>query len=56
MLREELPGWLAERGFAADRRALWGWSRGGYGALRFVSETPGWARALVLFSPALGPR
>jgi len=55
MLREELPGWLAERGFAADRRALWGWSRGGYGALRFVSETPGWARALALFSPALGP-
>lgn len=55
MLRDELPGWLAERGFAAERRVLWGWSRGGYGALRFVSETPDWARALALFSPALGP-
>jgi hypothetical protein len=53
MLRDELPGWLARRGFAADRRALWGWSRGGYGALRFVQEQPSWASALALFSPAL---
>ncbi|WP_309649084.1 alpha/beta hydrolase-fold protein [Nocardioides sp.] len=55
MLRDELPGWLAERGFDGGRRALWGWSRGGYGALRFVTQTPDWARALALFSPALGP-
>jgi hypothetical protein len=55
MLREELPQWLAERGYAADRRALWGWSRGGYGALRFVQEEPAWASALALFSPALQP-
>jgi hypothetical protein len=53
MLREELPGWLEDRGFAADRRALWGWSRGGYGALRYVQTDPDWARALALFSPAL---
>jgi predicted esterase len=55
MLRDELPGWLAERGYAAERRALWGWSRGGYGALRFVAREPDWAAALALFSPALGP-
>ncbi len=52
MLREELPGWLADRGYAG-RRALWGWSRGGYGALRFVQDDPGWATGLALFSPAL---
>jgi hypothetical protein len=53
MLGEELPGWLEDRGFAADRRALWGWSRGGYGALRYVQTDPAWARGLALFSPAL---
>ncbi len=53
MLRDELPTWLEERGFAADRRALWGWSRGGYGALRYVQDQPDWASALALFSPAL---
>jgi predicted esterase len=55
VLRDELPQWLAERGYAAERRGLWGWSRGGYGALRFVAQEPGWAAALALFSPALGP-
>jgi hypothetical protein len=53
MIREELPKWLDRRGFAADRRALWGWSRGGYGALRFVEADPGWPAALALFSPAM---
>jgi hypothetical protein len=53
MLREEMPRWLAERGFGAARRALWGWSRGAYGALRYVLSDPGYARALALFSPAL---
>lgn len=52
MLRDELPGWLAERGYA-DERALWGWSRGGYGALRFVQAEPEWASGLALFSPAV---
>jgi len=55
MLREELPRWLEDRGFAADRRALWGWSRGGYGALRYVQVAPDWARGLALFSPGLLP-
>ena len=54
MLADEMPDWLAERGFDADRRALWGWSRGGYGALHFAGTAPAWARALALFSPALG--
>lgn len=53
MVREELPRWLEQRGFTAGRRALWGWSRGGYGALRYVESDPGWASALALFSPAL---
>ena len=54
MLLEELPQWLAEAGSAADRRALWGWSRGGYGAIRFAEIAPDWTRAVALFSPALG--
>jgi hypothetical protein len=53
MLRDELPQWLDERGFAGDRRAVWAWSRGGYGALRFLETDPSWARGLALFSPAL---
>jgi pimeloyl-ACP methyl ester carboxylesterase len=53
MLREELPQWLAERGFDADRLAVWAWSRGGYGALRLALETPDLARAWALFSPAV---
>lgn len=53
MLREELPGWLAARGFDPGRRALWGWSRGGYGALRCAIDDPDWARAVALFSPAV---
>lgn len=54
MLRDEMPAWLEERGFDAGRRALWGWSRGGYGALHFATTEPGWGSALALFSPALG--
>jgi poly(3-hydroxybutyrate) depolymerase len=53
MLRHELPGWLAERGYDVRRRAVWGWSRGGYGALRLALASPGWARATALFSPAV---
>lgn len=53
MLTDDLPGWLAERGFDAERRGLWGWSRGGYGALAFAETHPDWMRALALFSPAL---
>jgi len=53
MVLDELPGWLSARGFDAGRRALWGWSRGGYGALRLVEAAPGWSRAAALFSPAV---
>lgn len=55
MLLRELPARLAERGFDAGRRALWGWSRGGYGALRFALARPTWARGVALFSPAVQP-
>lgn len=53
MLRHELPDWLAERGYDAGRRVVWGWSRGGYGALRMMLAHPQWARAAALFSPAV---
>lgn len=53
MVLDEMPGWLSERGFDADRRALWGWSRGGYGILRLAEVAPHWARAAALFSPAV---
>jgi len=53
LITEELPGWLEDRGFDAGRRALWGWSRGGYGALSLVEARPTWARAAALFSPAV---
>lgn len=53
MVTEELPGWLGERGFDADRRLLWGWSRGGFGALRLIEQHRGWSRATALFSPAV---
>lgn len=54
MVLEEMPRWLEERGFDADRRALWGWSMGGYGILRMAEVEPGWARAVAAFSPAVG--
>ena len=53
MLRDELPGWLADRGFDPDRRVVWAWSRGGYGALRLALSDPDWARAWAFFSPAV---
>lgn len=53
MVLEELPQWLDERGFDADRRALWGWSMGGYGVLRISELDPTWTRATAAFSPAI---
>jgi len=53
MVTQELPRWLAARGFDADRRALWGWSRGGRGVLRICESAPSWARAAAVFSPAV---
>ena len=54
MMTDEMPGWLADRGFDSERRALWGWSMGGYGALRLAERAPGYARAVAAFSPAMG--
>jgi S-formylglutathione hydrolase FrmB len=53
MVVEELPEWLAARGFDADRRAVWGWSMGGFGALRLAETDPDWMRATAAFSPAI---
>lgn len=53
MVLEEMPRWLADRGFDATRRALWGWSMGGYGALRLAESQPTWPRAVAAFSPAI---
>ena len=55
MVLNEMPDWLNERGFDGDRRAVWGWSMGGYGALRLAEVAPGWGRATAAFSPAIGP-
>jgi len=52
-LRDELPALLAQRGYDAGRIAVWAWSRGGYGALRLAVDTPDYARAWALFSPAV---
>jgi S-formylglutathione hydrolase FrmB len=54
MVVEEIPAWLAQRGYDADRRALWGWSMGAYGALRLAEAYPQWSRAVAAFSPAMG--
>ena len=53
MVLDEMPEWLDERGFAASRRALWGWSMGGRGVLRMAEIEPGWARAVAAFAPAI---
>lgn len=53
MVLEELPQWLDERGFDASRRAVWGWSMGGFGSLLLAETAPGWARATAAFSPAV---
>jgi hypothetical protein len=53
MVLDEMPGWLDDRGFDAQRRALWGWSMGGYGILRMAQVDPGWARAVAAFAPAI---
>ena len=53
MVVNEMPRWLADRGFDAERRAVWGWSMGGYGALRLAEAYPDWQRAVAAFSPAI---
>jgi pimeloyl-ACP methyl ester carboxylesterase len=56
MVVDEMPRWLADRGFDADRRALWGWSLGGRGSLILAERYPDFARALAAFSPAIQSR
>lgn len=51
MMTDEMPRWLAARGFDAGRIAGWGWSMGGYGVLRLGEVRPGWLRAVAAFSP-----
>jgi S-formylglutathione hydrolase FrmB len=53
MVVDEMPLWLSERGFDATRRALWGWSMGGYGILGIAETHPSWSRAVAAFSPAV---
>jgi S-formylglutathione hydrolase FrmB len=57
MLRDELPRWARERGFDDTRLAAYGWSMGGYGALRWAQSNAGTARAaraVAALSPAIG--
>lgn len=52
MLREELPRWCADRGYDSSRLAAYGWSMGGYGALRLAQATAD-LRAVAALSPAV---
>lgn len=54
MVIDEMPRWLDARGFRTDAVAAWGWSMGGYGALRLAQQEPDWVRAVAAFSPAIG--
>lgn len=53
MLATELPRWCAERGFDSTRLAAYGWSLGGFGALRGAELRPGTWRAVAALSPAV---
>jgi hypothetical protein len=53
MVRQEMPGWCADRGFDITRMVAWGWSLGGYGALLMAEDVPGFVRAVAAFSPAV---
>jgi predicted esterase len=51
MVTDEMPRWLAARGYDVTRTAAWGWSMGGYGVLRLGEVRPGRLRAVAVFSP-----
>ena len=53
MLATELPRWCADRGFDSSRLAAYGWSLGGFGALRGAELRPGAWRAVAALSPAV---
>ena len=53
MLAEEIPAWCADLGFDGSRLAAYGWSMGGYGALRAAQLRPDTLRAVAALSPAV---
>jgi S-formylglutathione hydrolase FrmB len=53
MVVDEYLPLLADRGLRTDRLALYGWSMGGYGALRLAGMDLVAARAVAVSSPAL---
>ena len=53
MVAQELPRWAAERGFDTSRLAGFGWSMGGFGALRAAELRPGVWKATAALSPAV---
>ncbi len=53
MLAEELPQWCRDRGYDTSRMAAYGWSMGGFGALRAAELRPGSLRAVAALSPAV---
>ena len=53
MLAEEIPAWCTERGFDHTRLAAYGWSMGGYGALRAAELRQDTLLAVAALSPAL---
>jgi enterochelin esterase-like enzyme len=55
MLREEVPAWCTDRGFDATRLAVYGWSMGGYGALRLAERNPDLLKRVAALSPAITP-
>lgn len=55
LVHEEVPLWCKWRGFDISRRAAWGWSMGGYGALLLAEAFPVFLRAVAAFSPAVLP-
>jgi pimeloyl-ACP methyl ester carboxylesterase len=55
MVTDEMPVWLAQRGFDVSKPVAWGWSMGGYGVLGLAEHKPGWLRAVAALSPAVEP-
>ena len=53
MLAEEIPAWCTDRGFDSTRLAAYGWSMGGYGALRAAELRPDTLLAVAALSPAV---
>ena len=53
MVYEDMPRWLADRGFEVRRLAAYGWSMGGQGALLLAEARPAWLRAVAALSPAI---